>query len=112
MWLLKGLRLLGLPFDPSKEQQTEQRGLKHKHNSLGSLQQAMARRERANETFDEEEVFDWFLPARARAAPARTPGRPPHHPPPQPPPPAPSPQPPQSCIFESRAGARAGAVFS
>jgi NIMA (never in mitosis gene a)-related kinase len=27
----------------------------------GSLQQAMSRRERANETFDEEEVFDWFL---------------------------------------------------
>ena len=41
MWLLKGLRLLGLPFDPSKEQQTEQRELKHKHNTLGSLQQAM-----------------------------------------------------------------------
>lgn len=34
--------------------------------SGGSLQQAMARRERANETFDEEEVFDWFLQVRAR----------------------------------------------
>ena len=33
--------------------------------SGGSLQQAMARRERANETFDEEEVFDWFLQAHA-----------------------------------------------
>lgn len=32
--------------------------------SGGSLQQAMARRERANETFDEEEVFDWFLQVR------------------------------------------------
>ena len=41
MWLLKGLRLLGLPFDPAKEQLTEQRGLKHKHNTHGSLQQAM-----------------------------------------------------------------------
>ena len=36
------------------------------HCSGGSLQQAMARRERANETFDEEEVFDWFIQARAR----------------------------------------------
>ena len=34
--------------------------------SGGSLQQAMKRRENANETFDEEEVFDWFLQARAR----------------------------------------------
>lgn len=30
----------------------------------GSLQQAMARRERANEKFDEDEVFDWFLQVR------------------------------------------------
>ena len=29
--------------------------------SGGTLQQAMARRERASETFEEEEVFDWFL---------------------------------------------------
>ena len=29
--------------------------------SGGTLQQAMARRERAAETFEEEEVFDWFL---------------------------------------------------
>lgn len=35
--------------------------------SGGSLQQAMARRERANETFDEEEVFDWFLQVSARS---------------------------------------------
>lgn len=43
--------------------------------SGGSLQQAMARRERANETFDEEEVFDWFLQVRARTQPR------PSHPP-------------------------------
>ena len=41
MWLLKGLRLLGLPFDASKEQQTEQRVMKQQHNALGSLQQSM-----------------------------------------------------------------------
>ena len=41
MWLLKGLRLLGLPFDASKEQQTEQRVMKQQHNTLGSLQQSM-----------------------------------------------------------------------
>ena len=41
MWLLKGLRLLGLPFDASKEQQTEQRVMKQQHNAIGSLQQAM-----------------------------------------------------------------------
>ena len=41
--------------------------------SGGSLQQAMARRERANETFDEEEVFDWFLQARAAAQPSSQP---------------------------------------
>jgi hypothetical protein len=35
--------------------------------SGGSLQQAMARRERASETFDEEEVFDWFLQVRCRS---------------------------------------------
>ena len=29
--------------------------------SGGSLQQVMARRERADERFDEEEIFDWFL---------------------------------------------------
>jgi NIMA (never in mitosis gene a)-related kinase 1/4/5 len=29
--------------------------------SGGTLQQAMARRERASESFEEEEVFDWFL---------------------------------------------------
>ena len=34
--------------------------------SGGSLQQAMARRERANESFDEEEVFDWFLQVRGQ----------------------------------------------
>ena len=58
MWLLKGLRLLGLPFDPSKEQQTEQRGLKHKHNTLGSLQQAMeaAAEKKQREEKDESKV--------------------------------------------------------
>ena len=58
MWLLKGLRLLGLPFDPSKEQQTEQRGLKHKHNALGSLQQAMeaAAEKKQREEKDESKV--------------------------------------------------------
>ena len=34
--------------------------------SGGTLQQAMARRERAAVTFEEEEVFDWFLQARHR----------------------------------------------
>ena len=29
--------------------------------SGGSLQQVMARRERSDERFDEEEIFDWFL---------------------------------------------------
>jgi predicted Ser/Thr protein kinase len=33
--------------------------------SGGTLQQAMARRERASEMFEEEEVFDWFLQVRA-----------------------------------------------
>ena len=29
--------------------------------SGGTLQQVMGRRERADERFDEEEIFDWFL---------------------------------------------------
>ena len=34
--------------------------------SHGSLQQAMARHERAGDKFEEEEVFDWFIQVRRK----------------------------------------------
>ena len=61
----------------------------------GSLQQVMARRERSDERFDEEEIFDWFLQAPPHPQP-RTFPRPhlPHLPYTHPAPHTPAPPPP------------------